>query len=343
MSVSEKLVVITNERVFSDGTNYFCDNVDIKTILEGLSNKFEIITCCRSSKKTRPVRFIANKVFIINNVLKFIKSIYKVITIKNKKIIYISIHPFSFSFFLILSLFKKNSFVYLRSDGFKEYEAILGKKWIWIYKLMFNIFTFSAKIISCHDSLAKGKKQRLVNPSELDKNWFSNLKNIDLKIPKLLYVGRIKVEKGIHSLVLIIKDIKSEIKLTVLGVGDNTLIEKESKVVRSLPFTNIKDELINYYDNHNIVILPSFTEAHPKVVDEALSRLRPVIIFDEIKHIVGNKKGIFTTYRNADSLEKLIFYIMKNYEDIQQSIKQNNLPTKEEFIIDLVKIVKDKN
>ena len=51
MSVSEKLVVITNERVFSDGSNYFCDNIDIKTILEGLSKKFEIITCCRPSKK----------------------------------------------------------------------------------------------------------------------------------------------------------------------------------------------------------------------------------------------------------------------------------------------------
>ena len=83
MSVSEKLVVITNERVFSDGTNYFCDNVDIKTILEGLSNKFEIIACCRSSKKTRPVRFIASKDFIINSVLMFVKSIYLITS--NKK------------------------------------------------------------------------------------------------------------------------------------------------------------------------------------------------------------------------------------------------------------------
>ena len=342
MHVSEKLVVITNERVFSDGTNYFCDNVDIKTVLEGLSNKFEIIICCRSSKKIRPIRFIANKVFIIYSVLAFIKSIYEIISIKNKKIIYISIHPFSFSFFLILSLFKKNSFVSLRSDGFKEYEAILGKKWIWIYRFMFNLVTFSAKIISCHDSLAKGKKQKLVNPSELDKRWFSNLKDANLQIPKLLYVGRLKVEKGIHSLVSIIKDIDSEIKLTVVGAGDNTLIE-QSHIVKSFPFTNIKEELISYYDTHNIVILPSFTEAHPKVVDEALSRLRPVIIFNEITHIVGNKKGIFATNRNADSLKKLIFYVMNNYEDIQKTMKQNNLPTKEKFLVDLVKIVEDKN
>jgi len=342
MPVSEKLVVITNERVFSDGTSFFCDNIDIKTILEGLSNKFETIICCRFSRKMRPVKFSVNKIFIIDSLLKFIKSIYEVVSIKNKKIIYISIHPFSFSFFLLLSLFKKNSFVYLRSDGFKEYETILGKKWVWIYRFMFSIVTFSAKIISCHDSLAKGKKQKLLNPSELDQRWFSNLKNANLEIPKLLYVGRLKVEKGINSLVSIIKNIDSEVKLTIVGAGDNTLIE-QSHIVKTFPFTNVKEELIRYYDTHNIVILPSFTEAHPKVVDEALSRLRPVIIFNEITHIIGNKKGIFTTNRDADSLKKLIFYVMNNYEDIQKTMKQNNLPIKEKFVIDLVKIVENKN
>ena len=49
--------------------------------------------------------------------------------------------------------------------------------------------------------------------------------------------------------------------------------------------------LIKIYDNHNIFILPSFTEAHPKVIDESLARLRPVIIFEEIKHIIQNRKG----------------------------------------------------
>ena len=36
------------------------------------------------------------------------------------------------------------------------------------------------------------------------------------------------------------------------------------------------------YDAHNIFILPSFTEAHPKVVDESLARMRPVIIFEDV-------------------------------------------------------------
>ena len=52
--------------------------------------------------------------------------------------------------------------------------------------------------------------------------------------------------------------------------------------------------LINIYDDHNITILPSFTEGHPYVVDESLSRRRPVIIFEDIIHIAKDKRGILS-------------------------------------------------
>ena len=60
-------------------------------------------------------------------------------------------------------------------------------------------------------------------------------------------------------------------------------------------FINETNALINCYDNHNIFILPSFTEAHPKVIDESLARSRPVIIFEEIKHIIQNKNFLSKT------------------------------------------------
>ena len=44
---------------------------------------------------------------------------------------------------------------------------------------------------------------------------------------------------------------------------------------------------------------------------EALARGRPVIIFDEIKHVIGNKKGIFVASRNFESLSKTINEIKK--------------------------------
>ena len=98
-------------------------------------------------------------------------------------------------------------------------------------------------------------------------------------------------------------------------------------------------DLIKIYDKHSIFILPSFTEAHPKVIDEALARNRPVIIFEEIKHIIQNKEGIFVSKRNAKSLVETINFIIKNYAKIQEKMKKNKLPTKQVFISQITQVL----
>ena len=97
--------------------------------------------------------------------------------------------------------------------------------------------------------------------------------------------------------------------------------------------------LIKIYDDHNITILPSFTEGHPHVVDESLSRKRPVIIFEEIAHIVKDKRGIFVSKRNVDSFSKTVKYVMQNYQDIQKEIEKNKLPTQEDFFKKISNII----
>lgn len=97
--------------------------------------------------------------------------------------------------------------------------------------------------------------------------------------------------------------------------------------------------MIEYYDNNNIFVLPSFTEGLPMVLLESLSRLRPVIIFKEIEHVIGDYKGIFVTKRDSENLIETINYIMNNYLKIQNEMKQNKLPTNAEFISDLKNII----
>jgi len=63
-----------------------------------------------------------------------------------------------------------------------------------------------------------------------------------------------------------------------------------------------------------------------------LSRLRPVIIFEDISHVIGNRQGIFVAKRDPDSLSKIIVHIMNNYKSIQEQISKNILPTKEKFL-----------
>ena len=67
--------------------------------------------------------------------------------------------------------------------------------------------------------------------------------------------------------------------------------------------------------------------------------MRPIIIFEEIHHVIKNKKGIFVSKRNAKSLQETIDFIMKNYTSIQENMSKNKLPTKEEFISQMSNIL----
>ena len=79
------------------------------------------------------------------------------------------------------------------------------------------------------------------------------------------------------------------------------------------------------------------------VLLEALARLRPVIIFKDIAHVIGEKKGIFAIERNYEDLLKTINYIFANYEKIQLEMNNNKLPTKKNFINDLKNIINPKS
>ena len=180
-----------------------------------------------------------------------------------------------------------------------------------------------------------------MSPSQLNKHWFEKKKLPSLDKPRLLYVGRIKVEKGIFSFLKIFREINFDTELSI--VGNNNDIKKNQlineKKINFLGYGFDVSKLIDIYDNHNIFILPSFTEAHPQVVDEALARGRPVIIFKEIEHIIQNRVGVFVSKRNSQSLSETIEFVIKNYLNIQENMLKNKLPTKEEFLLQINNIL----
>ena len=92
-----------------------------------------------------------------------------------------------------------------------------------------------------------------------------------------------------------------------------------------------KKELIKIYDNCNIFLLPSYIEGFPKVINECLSRQRPVIIFDEIEYVINGRQGIFKCKRDIHELFQLSNYILKNYEKIQTKMLSNKKYTKIDF------------
>ena len=122
-------------------------------------------------------------------------------------------------------------------------------------------------------------------------------------------------------------------------MGNSKNFKPDKPQIIYLGYVSDDKTLRGVYDNHNITILPSYTEGYPYVVDESLARIRPVIIFEEISYVVNNKKGIFVCKRNAESVVKTTNYILNNYDKIQKEIRENNLPTKKSMLKQISDII----
>ena len=335
--MEKELIIINKEKIYKKNGSFYCDNVDMKSIPEGLSKNIKVSIIAIKSKIERNHKIDLKEIRTASNIFEFLYSIF--MTFKRKKANYllISITPYSFFAYLLLFAFRKKIFVYLRSNGYEEYKAILGFFGSLIYHVMYSFVTFKSDIITCQKRLVKKKNYNLVFPSEIDINWTKNKTKPSLSKAKLLYVGRLKVEKGIFSLLEIFDEITTDVELSILGKKENIKINNNK--INLIGFENNVQEIIKIYDNHNITILPSFTEAHPKVVDESLARMRPVIIFEEIGHIIQDRYGIFISRRDTKSLLEVISFILSNYSSILVKMEKNQLPTKQKFISEITQIL----
>ena len=329
----KKLFIISNESIFNYKGSFFCDNIDLKSTPEGLSNKFQINIIGRLSKNIRSYKINIENIKVYSNIFSFTCGVIRSLKEKDSKYLIISVTPFTFVACILIKLYKKNPIVYLRSDGYAEYKVILGLPGPMIYHFMFSIISKISSLISCRKYILNDKPGEIVAPSQISKQWLIKHKELKIDKLKLLYVGRIRKEKGIYSLLSLIKEIKIDLTLSIVGAEKEPSVRIVQDNVHIYEVENNEQNLIKFYDNHSIFILPSYTEGHPMVLLEALSRLRPVIIFKDIEHVVGDKKGIFVAERNSKSFLEQINYIKKNYNNIQEEMKKNKLPTKEEFLL----------
>jgi len=340
--MKSKLFIFSNEKINLQDGKFFCDNIDLKTTPEGLNKKFEVNLFGRKSNKKKSHEIKIKKIKIFTNILSYLSSVIDSTKLDSAKYLIISITPYTFLISIFLRLFGKKPIIYLRSDGYGEYKAIIGKIGSLVYHFMFNVSCSISNLISCREYILKGKKGKIISPSQLDSVWLRQPRITDIKNFKLLYVGRFKIEKGIFSLLNLIKN-KKDISLTIVGAENSNLQNFNQSNVRIHQTQSSKIKLIKYYDDHNIFVLPSYTEGHPMVLLEALARRRPVVVFEDIKHVIGDKRGIFVSKRNFINFFGTLNNIKKNYKKIQKEMKKNKLPTNKEFIDKFIKYIDDFN
>ena len=343
-----KIIIISNDKFYISKKKYFFNsNKNTFTILNGFKNFRRLYFYCRySKKKPKFGKKIPKNLEFIN--LK--KLLFLLKNLKNFKIVIISLTPFNFMISLICKIIgveKEKIFLFLRSDGFIEYKVKFGKIGYFFYGIMFYFLKNKTNILTCSKFLTGVSETKLLFPSEINNEWLKNrkisnkTKTSNYKV-KLLYIGRFRVEKGYLSLIDIFEKLKLKSSLHMVGNDYKYLKKKDYPKNLDLKISGqiVRDkELIKCYDNCDIIILPSYVEAYPQVILESLSRLRPVIIFDDINFLKKTFNfGLYSSARNAKSLAIVIKYIMKNYHKIQNTISKKKIFTQKKFFDEINKI-----
>ena len=106
------LIIINNEKISEKSNNFYCDNIDLKSIPEDLNESFNVTVIARSSKVEQKRKINISDIEIASNILKFLFNIYKTFRKKNATYLIISITPYTFfSYLLLFFLEKKFMFI----------------------------------------------------------------------------------------------------------------------------------------------------------------------------------------------------------------------------------------
>ena len=342
------LVVLNNEKVSKNNKNFYSRNYNFKILPEGLKKYFKIEYIVRKSNIEESHKLDLDKVSVASNIFQFIYYVISTLKKKNTKYYIITISPYTFVAFLFLLLFRKKVFVYLISSGHEEWRFILGSWSVWIYHIMYSIVTSNSVVIALHDRLYNKQNVHIINSSTLNEEWLKNFKEPKIDRVRFLYVARVNPEKGIYEFLEMFKNLKLNAEISIIGKTKNLRLQskfkkifEKSENIKFPGYISNRKILMNTYDDHNILILPSYTEGQPYVVDEALARRRPVLIFEDIVHIIKSRKGIFVSKRNIESLTEKTKFIMQNYKEIQKNIEKNNFPLEKDMFREISSIIKN--
>ena len=341
-----EVFIVSNDRFYKEKNNFYNSN----------KNTFTIINCFRKFKKVNLIgrnskeklrfkeKFYNTKITNISNLFEKKKEI------KSKKILIISLSPYNFfisCLLLILGANKKNMYLFLRSDGYEEYKIKLGIVGYFFYGLMLGILKKRLNILSCSKSLTGIDNPKLVFPSEITNKWLSNRKkqikkSIKNKKVKLLYLGRFRKEKGYESLINLFNELKIKADLTMVGNDFKYLKKNQYPKNRNIKIygqVSSTQELIKFYNDTDIFILPSYVEAYPQVILESLSRLKPIIVFNEIEYLKKTFSfGLINCERNINDFEKTLKKIIYKYNSIQMEILKKEVYSLKNFELNMRKI-----
>jgi glycosyltransferase involved in cell wall biosynthesis len=145
----------------------------------------------------------------------------------------------------------------------------------------------------------------------------------------ILFIGRITFNKGLHVLLESLRYLTKSAHLVIIGPMDCSFTHRQ-RILKLIERENQKgkhkitylgglphEEVIEWYQKASIFVLPSFMEAFPVVLLEALSCETPVIAtpVGGVTEIVNNfENGILVPINDSQKLAEAIQHLLDNKE-----------------------------
>lgn len=130
------------------------------------------------------------------------------------------------------------------------------------------------------------KEKSVIISNGVDDFWIKNMglakKNIDYSNIQLLYVGKICYRKNVGTLVKVINKLNKEgivAHLNIIGNVNNRMLYKKINKCKYIKYyePKRKEELIHYYRNADIFVMPSITETFGLTYVESMTQGTPLI------------------------------------------------------------------
>lgn len=190
--------------------------------------------------------------------------------------------------------------VFLMGDKYINYYKMWSKKW--------EIIPF----IYCTEWKDRNTSFRIINKDKLN----------------LIYVGSLSHRKNVKLLINAIKTINSnEIHLGIIGNGEEYSMLKKLSKDSDIYFYGTKsmNDISNYLEQYDVLVLPSLHDGWGAVVNEALTLGLYIICSDNCGStylLKDSYLGISFKSNNVKSLQNCILETIKEKNEIRNSIEK---------------------
>ncbi|MEB2779609.1 glycosyltransferase family 4 protein [Algoriphagus sp. C2-6-M1] len=206
-------------------------------------------------------------------------------------------HPISFLILLLIGrkkpvvLFMRQNLealIQVRYSGIQKWAGLSFTKFLYWYAEKFHA---NALLITVGDEMYERFNGKFIHSSYISDSIVSeqvrmSSREMDFEKIKLLFVGRLEPEKGLPDLFRAVQLLNktNNTELTIVGEGDQKdqliNLREELNLHSKIKFTGYKpfgEELFELYRNHHFLMISSYSEGLPKIINEARAFALPVI------------------------------------------------------------------